>query len=79
MKNFPFTNLVNNLEVVRPLGSAIPKVQIPENKMIKLNDYADKIIKNDKVATKLNHNKYLAGKVKQEFIIDSKFEFQKFF
>ena len=79
MKNFPFTTLVNNLEVVRPLGSAIPKVQIPENKMIKLNDYADKIIKNDKVARKLNHNKYLAGKVKQEFIIDSKFEFQKFF
>ena len=79
MKNFPFTNLVNNLEVVRPFGPAIAKVQMPENLVIKLNDYADKIIKNDKVARKLDHGKYLAGNVKQEFIIDSKFEFQKYF
>tara|TARA_B100000524_G_C23629131_1_gene362530 strand:+ start:394 stop:1041 length:648 start_codon:yes stop_codon:yes gene_type:complete len=79
MKNFPFTNLVNNLEVVRPFGPAIAKVQMPENLVIKLNDYADKIIKNDKVARKLDHGKYLAGNVKQEFIIDAKFEFQKYF
>jgi uncharacterized protein (TIGR02466 family) len=79
MKNFPFTNLVNNLEVVRPFGPAIAKVQMPENLVIKLNDYADRIIKNDKVARKLDHGKYLAGNVKQEFIIDAKFEFQKYF
>ena len=79
MKNFPFTNLVNNLEVVRPFGPAIAKVQMPENLVIKLNDYADRIIKNEKVARKLDHGKYLAGNVKQEFIIDAKFEFQKYF
>lgn len=79
MKKFPFNNFVNNLEVVRPFGPAIAKVQMPENLVQKLNDYADTIISDEKTIKKLDHGNKLAGNVKQELLVDKKFEYQKYF
>ena len=79
MKEFNFTQLVHNLEVIRPFGPTIAKVQMPENLVQKLNSHVDKIIKDEEVLKSLDHGKNLAGNVKQEFIIDTKFEYQKYF
>jgi len=79
MNNFGFTNLVNNLEFIRPFGPSIAKVTMPQNLIEKLNIYVDKVIEDDETIKKLDHGKELAGNVKQEFIIDKKFEFQQYF
>ena len=79
MIKFPFNNLVQNLEIVRPFGPAVAKVKIPENLVNYLNIYTDKVIKDNKAITNLDHGKHLAGNVKQEFIIDNSFEFKKYF
>jgi hypothetical protein len=79
MKNFEFTNLVKNLELVRPFGPTIAKVKMPQNLIDKLNIYVDKIIGDDETVHSLNFGQELAGNVKQELIIDKKFEYQKYF
>ena len=79
MNNFGFTNLVNNLELIRPFGPTIAKVTMPQNLIEKLNIYVDQVIEDDEAIKKLDHGKELAGNVKQEFIINKKFEFQQYF
>ena len=79
MSNFGFTNLVNNLELIRPFGPSIAKVTMPQNLIDKLNIYVDKVIEDDEAIKKLDHGKELAGNVKQEFIIDKRFEFHQYF
>ena len=72
MNNFGFTNLVNNLELIRPFGPSIAKVTMPQNLVEKLNTYVDKIIDDADAMKKLDHGKELAGNVKQEFVINKK-------
>ena len=47
MNNFGFTNLVNNLELIRPFGPSIGKVTMPQNLIEKLNIYVDQVIEDD--------------------------------
>ena len=79
MNNFGFTNIANNLELIRPFGPTIAKVTMPNNLIEKLNNYVDQVTTDIGAMKKLDHGKELAGNVKQEFIIDKKFEFQKYF
>ena len=66
------------IEVVRPFGPTIAKIKMPEKLVNYLNQYVDNVNKNENVVNKLNHGKFLAGNVKQEFKIDKKFMYQKF-
>lgn len=79
MKESKFTQSVDNLQVIRPFGPTIAKVQMPENLVQKLNCYVDQTIKDEKALKNLDHGQNLAGNVRQEFIIDKKFEYQKYF
>ena len=54
MHNFGFTNLVNNLEFIRPFGPTIAKVTMPQNLIEKLNIYVDKVIEDDETIKKLD-------------------------
>ena len=79
MNNFKFANLVNNLEFIRPFGPTIAKVTMPQNLIEKLNMYVNHVLDDEKAMKNLDHGKELAGNVTQEFIIDNKFEYQKYF
>jgi hypothetical protein len=61
------------IEVFRPFGPSIAKIQIPENIVGKLNDYVDKIIIDEKKSEELDNGKKLAGNVKQEFRLENDF------
>ena len=63
------------LELLKPFGPSILKVQIPKDIIIKLNNYTDEIILNKKKSENLNYGKKLAGDVTQEFILE--FDFAK--
>ena len=52
---------------------------MPQNLIEKLNIYVDQVIEDDDAIKKLDHGKELAGNVKQEFIIDKRFEFHQYF
>ena len=47
MHNFGFSNLVNNLELIRPFGPSIAKITMPQNLIEKLNIYVDQVIEDD--------------------------------
>ncbi|MDA9973535.1 hypothetical protein N9E51_01610 [Alphaproteobacteria bacterium] len=49
MKESKFTQSVDNLQVIRPFGPTIAKVQMPENLVQKLNCYVDQTIKDEKL------------------------------
>ena len=62
-----------NFEILKPFGPSILKVTIPEQIILDMNSYVDNLIeKNDKVK-ELDHGKYLAGNVTQEFRLDVDF------
>ena len=61
------------IQVLRPFGPSIAKIEIPENIVSKLNDYVDKIIIDEKKSEELDNGKKLAGNVKQEFRLENDF------
>jgi len=63
----------SNIQIMRPFGPSIAKVNIPESLMISLNDYIDKIISNENKSKELDHGSRLAGNVKQEFRLELEF------
>tara|TARA_B100000401_G_scaffold415037_1_gene336376 strand:+ start:10 stop:636 length:627 start_codon:yes stop_codon:yes gene_type:complete len=64
---------MNDLKIMRPFGPSIVKITMPENLVIKLNDYVDKTIVDKDKIIKLDHGSKLAGKVKQEFLLENQF------
>ena len=60
-------------QILRPFGPSIVKLSIPDNLVKKLNDYTDKIISDEEKITKLDFSNQLAGKVKQEFLLENEF------
>tara|TARA_Y200000002_G_C22549681_1_gene607656 strand:+ start:175 stop:804 length:630 start_codon:yes stop_codon:yes gene_type:complete len=61
------------VELLKPFGPSILKVQIPREILNKLNNYTDEIILNKKKSDALNYGKKLAGDVTQEFTLESDF------
>ena len=57
-------------QVLRPFGPPIFKVKIPDEMIIKINDYSEEIISNEKKAKELDSGNKLAGNVTQEFLLD---------
>ena len=64
---------MNDLQILRPFGPSIVKLSIPDEIINKLNDYVDTIVSDQKKMLKLDHSNQLAGKVKQEFLLENEF------
>ena len=64
---------MSDLQILRPFGPSIVKLSIPNDLVKKLNDYTDRIILDEEKITKLDHSNQLAGKVKQEFLLENEF------
>ncbi len=61
------------IQIAKPFGPSIAKAIIPDEMIIKLNDYVDNIIKDEKKSIALDHGNNLAGEVTQEFKLDRPF------
>ena len=64
---------MSNLQIFRPFGPSIAKITMPQELVKKLNDYVDVTIADENKVSKLDHSHQLAGKVKQEFLLENKF------
>ena len=64
---------MRDLQIIRPFGPSIAKITMPEELIKNLNNYVDKIILDEEKVSKLDHSNQLAGKVKQEFLLENKF------
>ena len=62
-----------NFQFIRPFGPIICKVTMPKEIVESLNQYVDKIIKDEKKISELDHGKNLAGNVQQEFRLEKEF------
>ena len=62
-----------NFQFIRPFGPIICKVTMPKEIVESLNQYVDKIIKDEKKISELDHGKNLAGNVQQEFRLEKAF------
>ena len=58
-------------EILKTFGPSILKVKIPDEIIISLNSYVDKIINDENKSKDLNYGESLAGDVTQEFILEN--------
>tara|TARA_B100000287_G_scaffold11209_1_gene11336 strand:+ start:1068 stop:1706 length:639 start_codon:yes stop_codon:yes gene_type:complete len=63
----------NRLDLIKPFGPWIAKINIPDDILLKLNNYVDQIILDEEKSKKQDLGKKLAGNVKQEFELDENF------
>tara|TARA_B100001996_G_scaffold205397_1_gene157352 strand:+ start:444 stop:1073 length:630 start_codon:yes stop_codon:yes gene_type:complete len=61
------------LDLMKPFGPWVAKINIPEELVNKLNDYVDKIVADEEKSKIQNAGKRLVGNVTQEFQIDANF------
>ena len=59
--------------ILKPFGPSILKAKIPDEIILKLNDYVDQIIDDNEKSKSLNYGTALAGDVTQEFKLEQKF------
>ena len=64
---------MSDLKIIKPFGPSIVKITMPEELVNKLNDYVDKTMDDKDKISKLDHSAKLAGKVKQEFLLENEF------
>ena len=64
---------MSDLQILRPFGPSIVKITMPDELINSLNNYVDKTILDEKRVSELDHSNQLAGKVKQEFLLENKF------
>ena len=64
---------LGNFSVVKPFGPSIVKVKIPEMILTDLNNYIDKLVKDNQKTNELNLGHKLAGDVTQEFKLEQEF------
>ena len=62
-----------SISIAKPFGPSVAKVTIPEDMILKLNNYIDEVIKDEEKIKLQDHGRNLAGQVTQEFILDNKF------
>jgi hypothetical protein len=60
-------------EKIRAFGPSILKVKIPNNIVIKLNQYVDEVVSDKEKSRKLDHGKRLVANASQEFVIEKDF------
>ena len=60
----------DKINIIRPFGPSIAKVELPIIIIEKLNDYVDEIIEDEKKSKELDNGNNLAGNVKQEFKLE---------
>ena len=58
------------IQILRPFGPSISKIEIPKEIISTLNNYIDQIIIDKNKSSELDHGANLAGNVKQEFRIE---------
>ena len=63
----------NRLDLIKPFGPWIAKINIPDDILLKLNNYVDQIIIDEEKSKKQDLGRKLAGNVKQEFELDENF------
>ena len=63
-------------EVIRQFGPSVFKTQIPNEIIIKLNNYTEDVIKDKNISEKQNHGKALIGDVAQEIRLENDFMFK---
>ena len=63
----------SQIQITRPFGPSIAKVQMPDELVKTLNKYVDDIIADDEKSKKQDWGHKLAGHVKQEFVLENKF------
>ena len=59
--------------LIKKFGPSIFHVKIPEDIIIKLNNYVEKIVKDEKKSKDLDVGKNLVGDVTQEFVLEHEF------
>ena len=59
----------SQIQITRPFGPSIAKVQMPDELIKTLNKYVDDIIADDEKSKKQDWGHKLAGHVKQEFVL----------
>ena len=62
-----------NLEIIKPFGPSIAKVQLPDDIVNEMNNYTDDIIKNKSKSKDLDFGTQLVGNVHQELHLDIEF------
>ncbi len=63
----------NRIDLIKPFGPWIAKINIPDDILLKLNNYVDQIIIDEEKSKKQDFGRQLAGNVKQEFKLDENF------
>ena len=61
------------LEIIKPFGPSIVKLQIPDEIITEMNKYTDEIIKDDAQSKELDHGSKLVGNVHQEILLRTDF------
>ena len=61
------------IKIFRPFGPSIIKIKMPDEIVIKMNEYVDKIISDKNKSKELDHASSLAGNVNQEFLLEQEF------
>ena len=62
-----------SFEILKPFGPSIVKVTIPQEIILEMNSYVDNLVEDNNKVKELDHGKYLAGNVSQEFRLDVDF------
>ena len=62
-----------DIEILKPFGPSIVKVQLPLEIINQMNDYTDAIVKDQNKLTELDHGKKLVGNVQQEIVLEVEF------
>ena len=60
-------------KLIKPFGPSVFKVKLPNEMVLKLNNYIDQIIEDNKKKELLNYGKNLVGDVTQEFQLEPDF------
>ena len=63
----------SQIQITRPFGPSIAKVQMPDELVKSLNKYVDDILADDEKSKKQDWGHKLAGHVKQEFVLENNF------
>ena len=66
-------NRFMSFEILKPFGPSIVKVTIPQEIILEMNSYVDNLVEDNNKVKELDHGKYLAGNVSQEFRLDVDF------
>ena len=62
-----------DLEILRPFGPSIVKLNIPQEIILEMNRYTDDIINDKNKSTKFDYGGKLVGNVHQEILLDTAF------